>query len=220
MASKPPYGDVVSGTRPLAWSRSRLRGPHRVTTYFFAALLLLSASATIYLWRNPAAITVYSASADFPSFHQLQLSDLQAVEVISSEVPSDAVTRPESVVGRYTLSRLEAGSTVSLSRLGPRLSPGALLSPRLVSLQVQSGDLASGTVFRGDRVDVLLSSTATDGSPRNVLLREVLLLDVLSVGDEKKTVVLDLSPADESSLLDAGGTARIFILRVRPYVAP
>ena len=79
-------------------------------------------------------------------------------------------------------------------------------------------DIGGGTLERADRVRILLSSTSS-AEPRSGVI-EATVLDVKPGGGQpgQFVVICAFAAGDEGTLLAAGGTARIFFLRVGPVV--
>lgn len=221
-AGRALYGDAVSMPLLLAFARRKLGAPRRASTYFWLIVVVLSATGTLYLWKGADTVEVYTASVDLPVFHQLREGDLQSIRIPAFGRHPDVMSTSTKIVGRYTLVKIGKGAPLLGNRLGPALPRGELDGFQIASLPVAVSDLANGAISRGDRVDVILSSTATDGTPRSGVLRRVLVLDVQAVGTDSANAVLvvALSPADQSTLMSTGGTARIFVLLAVPYVAP
>jgi hypothetical protein len=216
------YGDMVSTPPLLTFARRKLGAPRRASRYFWLVVVLLSASSTLYLWKGADTVEVYAASVDLPAFHQLEDGDLQPLRLRDTGRQADVVRTNTKITGRYTLTKINSGAPLPGNRLGPALPRGELAGYQIASLPIATSDLANEAISRGDRADIILSSTATDGTPRNGALRRVLVLDVQTKGTDPANTVLvaALSPADASTLMNAGGTARIFALRIAPYVAP
>lgn len=204
-------------------TRRTLGAPRRASTYFWLGVLVLSACGGLYLWRGADMVEVYAASADLPAFHQLREGDLRPVRIRASGRPADVMTTNTKIIGRYTMARVSRDAPLLGNRLGPALPRGELAGFRIAGLPVATSDLANGVISRGDRVNAVLSSTATDGTPRSGMLRGIRVLDIQVVaGPESGGVILvtALTPTDEATLMNAGGTARIFVLLTAPYVAP
>jgi Flp pilus assembly protein CpaB len=205
----------MPGSHGSAASVPRRRS-HRASTYFLVGVLAICAAGGWYLWqRGLATRIVCVATADMPAYHQITMADVQRTEVPLSAIPSRATADPEDLVGRYTLVPARRGRPLDLADLGPRLPAGALSQQLVIGLPVSISDLADGAVVRGDRVDILLSSTAA-ASPRNGVLRRVLVLNVKSGGMQPGhfLIVCAIPDSEEYLLLLAGGTARIFVARV------
>jgi Flp pilus assembly protein CpaB len=186
------------------------------------AVLSACALGAGYLWfHSTRTRAVQVAAADLPAFHQITSADLSVTAVPLEEVPSRATSSSTALVGRYTLTPTRRGRPYNLDNLGPRLPANALADRVVISLATTTTDVGDGLVARGDTVDILLSSTSTD-HPRSGLLRQVLVLDVRpdAKRPDQVAVVCAVGRSDEMSLLDAGGTARLFIVRVTPSSSP
>jgi Flp pilus assembly protein CpaB len=212
----------VSTPPLLTFARKKLGAPRRASRYFWLVVVLLSAGSTLYLWKGADTVEVYTASVDLPAFHQLGDGDLRPVRIRAAGRQPDVMSTNTKITGRYTLTKVDSGAPLLGNRLGPALPRGELAGYQIASLPIAASDLANGAISRGDRVDIILSSTATDGTLRSGVLQRVLVLDVQAAGTDPANTVLvaTLSPADASTLMNAGGTARIFALRIAPYVAP
>lgn len=215
------YGVAMSSNQGSAVSTPRRR-PRRASTYFLIGVLAACAIGGWYLWqRGLTTRTVCVATADLPAYDQITPADVRKAELPSDEIPSQAVADPSELVGRYTLAAARRYRPIDLAELGPRLPSGTLAQQLVVGLPVSISEIAGGAVAPGDRVDILLSSTAAS-SPRNGVLRRVLVLDVKSGGNQpgQFVIVCAIPEMDEDTLLAAGGTARIFIARVPPGISP
>jgi Flp pilus assembly protein CpaB len=193
----------------------RRRRGHHASAYFLLFVMVLTASGGVYLWlQSRHTRVVWIATVDLAPYHQITRSDMRQVEVRSEHVPAGAAVRgPNSLIGRYPLAAVDRGQPFTLGRLGPPLPAGALAGHLVVGLQVSFSDIEGGTLSRGDRVDILLSSTAPQ-RPRSGVLGGAIVLDVKR--DHHRagqfTVVCAFQERYESVLLDTGGTARIFIV--------
>ena len=192
-----------------------IRRPHRASTYFFAVVIAVSAAGSLHLWRREAERhTAFVVGTDLPAYHQLRPDDLREVRVPRNRLPDRSVKNRAELTGRYVVLAVRRGGVISLNDLGPSLPPGTLSSRLLVALPANVADVGGGMVSRGNRVDLLLSSTAAE-SPRNAALRDVVVLDVKSLPGQAGNymVVYAVRRGDEPGLLSAGGTARVFIVR-------
>lgn len=198
--------------------RPQRRRAHRASTYFLIGVLLVCALGGWYLWyRGLAVRTVYVAARDLPTYHQITAADVQKSNVRSDQVPSQATAHMSDLVGGYTLVPVQRGRALSLNELGPKLPVGTLAKQLVVGLPASVSDIGGGAVARGDRVDILLSSTAANHA-RNGVLRGAVVLDVKPIGKQPSqfVIVCAFPASDEKILLAAGGTARIFVARVFP----
>lgn len=193
----------------MAW-RSR-----RASTYFLIGVAALSAGGTFYLWnRQEAKRTAFVAGTDLSPYHQLQAGDFRKTLVPGARLRERRATEPSQLAGRYVVTTVRQGQVISLNDLGPALPADTLRDRRLVALPATTADLGGGLVSRGDRVDLLLSSTQAE-SPRNAILHDVVVLDAKPTADRPGTytVIYAVRRTDEPALLTAGGTARVFIVR-------
>lgn len=191
--------------------RSRLRPPYRASVYFLLGVVALTAAGVWYLWpRTQVNHIVYAAVTDVPAYHQITAANIQKKEVPSGQAPGHTTANPDDLIGRYTLVATSRGQPFDLDELGPRLTPGILAAQIVVGLQATIADVDGGTIARGDHIDVLLSSTATQ-NPRDGVLPGALVLD-MKPGQPGQVVLVCAFPEKyENVLLAAGGTARIFV---------
>jgi Flp pilus assembly protein CpaB len=194
------------------------RRPRRASTYFLLAVFLASAAGGLYLWRGIGTRPVYAAAVDLPAFHQVGVSDVRLTQVRSSRLPAHATSDRNDLLGHYTLGAIRQDHPFDVDHLGPVVPAGALDGQLVTGLTASAAEVGGGTFARGDRIDILLSSTESAVSSQNSVLKQVLVLDVKPVGKQLGSFVLisALSRLDESKLLAAGGTARVFVLRVSP----
>jgi hypothetical protein len=200
----------------------RIRRPLRASTYFWLLVLLACAGGGIYLWRGIGTREVYGADIDLPAYHQIAQSDVRKIRLRSTDVPNHATDNRNDLIGRYTLGEVRQDRPFETDNLGPILTGVELSKLRIVGLPASAADTNGGTLARGDRIDILLSSTAVNGGAHSATLSGVVVIDVRPDDNQSGKFVLmsGLSVADEAKLLSAGGTARIFILRVAPYTPP
>lgn len=191
-------------------------GPHRASAYFVITVLTLSVAGVWYLWpQKPETRIVCVAAADLPAYDQITRADIHLAAVQSDQVPTDATADPASLVERYTLAGEQRDQPFDPGDLGPRLASGALTAQVIVGLPMLRSDIDGGAIERGDRIDLLLSSTAAQ-NPRSEILPGATVLDVKSDGRRTRQVVVVCAFAQryENTLLAAGGTARIFVALV------
>jgi Flp pilus assembly protein CpaB len=209
----------VSGGSGVRIDALGLRRPRRASTYFLLGVVLVCIGGGVYLWWGVGSREIYAAAVDLPAYHQITQADVRLTPVRSSDVPPDATADRDDLIGHYTLSEVRQDRPFHVDQLGPELTAGALNGQRIAALTASATEVGGGILRRGDRVDVLLSSTASVENPRNGILRQVLILDLRS-DDKQAVLVLALSTGDEETLLTAGGTARIFVARVASHNPP
>jgi Flp pilus assembly protein CpaB len=151
---------------------------------------------------------------DLAAYHQLKSEDVLEIRISRDRLPDSFAKNRSQLVGRYVVTSARRGRAISLNSLGPVLPADILSDRRLIALPATTADTGSGMLARGDRVDLLLSSTVAE-SPRNAVLRDVVVLDIKQLANQpgNLSVVYAVRRSDEPGLLAAGGTARVFILR-------
>jgi pilus assembly protein CpaB len=116
------------------------------------------------------------------------------------DLDPDAITDKKSVVGRYTLITIPAGSVLTASKVGEigsfalpaRLPPGM----RAISIAIDRVKGVSGLIQPGDRVDVIAvpPRVGIETPIGSAILRGAL---VLAVGNETETAQATPSPGNE-----------------------
>lgn len=197
-------------------ARSRAIGRFRLSRLALTIGLILAAGGTLYLANVRRTIDAYVAATDLPAYHQIEERDLRRTAVSTGEVPGDPVLDKDAVIGRYTLAPERQDQPLRRSSLGPTLAIGALDRLGIVALDRDAETSVGGTVRPGDRVDVLLSSTAP-GPAAGRVLSNVLVLDVR---DTPAAVVLAVSVAQEQQLSVARGSSHPILVRRVPYRRP
>jgi Flp pilus assembly protein CpaB len=178
-------------------------------------VVVLGVAGGGYLWwRDSERRQVWVASADFPAYRQLSRTDVRLAWVRASALPRDPLSKDAVVLGRYSLAAAGRGKALSAAAVGPALPVGSLQGRSVVSLSASAADIGGALVARGGRIDVLLSSTATE-EPRSGVMNDAIVLDVRPLGGQPDAyiVVLGVPASSESVLLAAGGTAKMFFVR-------
>lgn len=163
---------------------------------------------------------IYTAARDLPAYHQVSQSDVRTSRIRSSDSPAHSTENRADLVGHYTTTAVAQDRPFNLDNIGPLLPTNSLSGRSIVGLTAPA-DSVKGIVARGDRIDVLVASTATV-SPHNGLLRQILALDVKTgnSGEASLTVVCAISQSDQSMLLSTTGTGRVLVVRSTPYSFP
>jgi Flp pilus assembly protein CpaB len=146
-------------------------------------LFALGAGATTFFVANtakseaPAPIptsSVVVAAREIPPKTQITTADLKLVKMNTEVVPPAALTRPEDVVGRITLTSISVGEPILPTKLGgangqvfvviPADALGETGAPkpgspnyRAMSISVADPQAAGGSIQPGDIVDILFS---------------------------------------------------------------
>ncbi len=190
----------------------------------------------------PAPPAVLVAARDIPLGSLLRDGDLRWQEWAGPEVPVGFVARdpanPDSAVYLGAVARrgFVVGEPVQAGYLvkpGERGFLAAVLTPghRAVAVSVDATSAASGLIWPGDRVDVILTQTFDDGTSRptrkavgETVLRDVRVLSIDQTFQETatsgggtlpaelrvpRTVTLEASPADAERIAVAAGLGRL-----------
>jgi pilus assembly protein CpaB len=128
-------------------------------------------------------VTVVLASADVPRFTTLSADALRTREYPKDLVPPGALTRPEDVAGRVTLTALVKDEPVLESKLAARgtgrgMAPGIPHGMRAYT--IQTANMAAGVagfILPGNKVDVLMTMTSGDSAITLLQGVEVLAVD-------------------------------------------
>ncbi|MFC0550849.1 SAF domain-containing protein [Planotetraspora thailandica] len=179
--------------------------------FTLACVIIVGGVAVLIGFRHPSK--VYVATADLPAFHRITERDVRLQEMPEGDLPQGSMKNLDSLVGRYTLTRLAKDKPFDEPSLGPLLAPGSLDGLLFAPVEATPESTLGNRLTRGDRVNVLLSST-TD-KPTSAELTDVLVVDVT-----KEVVVIGITPAQSKTLLRALGTNRISIVRLRAYARP
>jgi hypothetical protein len=212
-----PYGIRMSSSNGSA-AVGLLARPRPASIYFLIMVLAACATGGWYLWhRELITRTLCVATTEIPPYHQITMADVRKIVVSAKSTPAGSTGDPDALIGRYALAAVPQNHVFLRSNLGPRLRSGALARQLIVGLPATPADLAAGAVAPGDRVDILLSSTAVN-DPRDGVLQGALVLDVKP--DSKQptqfVIVCAITERDEGILLTVGGTAHIFIAIFSP----
>lgn len=182
---------------------------------FLVVVMVTGIAGAGYLWlRDNERRQVWVASVDLPAYRQLSLADVRLAWVRAGELPRDPLTKDAVVLGRYGLTAVDRGKPLSAAELGPALLGVSLQGRSVVSLPASTADIGGALIARGGRINVLLSSTASEG-PRSGVLNDAIVLDVRPLGKQPDAyiVVLGVPASTESVLLAAGGTAKFIFVR-------
>ncbi len=153
--------------------------------------------------------------------------DLEIVEVGVDYVPVGALSNLEYVVGSVVQERLLVGDFVRTERLavpgtGHGLTATIASGMRALALDLTDGELVSGFVEPGDRVDVIVTYPEHEGAPPETLtlLQSV---DVLAIGTRVSqtasgeelhapNITLAVTPEDAEKLTHASAEAHPYLV--------
>ena len=146
-------------------------------------LFAVGAGATTFFVANtakseaPAPIPTSSiivAAREIPPKTQITTADLKLVKMNTEVVPPSALTKPEDVVGKITITSISVGEPILLSKLGGANGAVFVVFPadaletngaikvgapnyRAMSITVSDAQAAGGFIQPGDIVDILFS---------------------------------------------------------------
>jgi hypothetical protein len=161
--------------------------------------------------RAQHGVMVWVPRRELPAFHQLSLEDLVARQLPSGSVAPSAIREKRALIGRYTLTRAGLGQPLPEDRLGPALSSGVLDRSIIVGIGMSSSSFAN-RLERGSTVDLLLPSRRNRLPADPVLLRNIVVLDVLSAEGGVGSVVAAVPRGQRQALLEVAITTPMVIL--------
>ena len=190
------------------------RRPLSLGLIAWLSVLTLGITGAVYLQSNDDSAEVWVADVALPAFHQITSDDLQLRRIDRSNDDPQFFTTAEkdSLVGAYTLTRVEQGSPLEASVLGPRLPPNSM-DGLAVALDYSAETTLAGRLSRGDVADLYI----LDSSKETRVVAGVLVLDIESKGTP--AVVIDVAEGEIDTAVEAVGT-QIVLVRTRPYSEP
>ena len=133
-------------------------------------LAALGVGVVVYMQAEQAAeiakrtptVEVVVATADLPERVPVPASAVTVAKVPAEVVPVDAATKPNTVVGKYPLTRIFKNEVVIQTKLADtsgKTGPSFTLKEGMVALTYAGSDLLTmtGAIRPGDRVDILLT---------------------------------------------------------------
>ena len=171
---------------------------------------------------------VATAEVNLPVGTQLKPEMIKSVSFLEDSLPPGSFSDPNELVGRIVIAPLERKELILESRLAPkdvkRGGMAAILKPgkRAISIAGNKALGVSGLVNPGDRVDILLTTTAEKGQINKTIFENVLILATgaqLSKNSEGKTspvdsYTLEVTPEQAEKVILAESTGKIhFALR-------
>jgi pilus assembly protein CpaB len=127
---------------------------------------------------------------------ELGATMLQEIPWPSEALPSAAFAKISDILGagpRFVLAAMEPNEPVlalKITGAGQRATLSALVRPGMKAVTIRVNDVegVGGFVLPGDRVDVVLTSTKSNGSPTSdVVLQNARVLAVDQIADERTT---------------------------------
>jgi Flp pilus assembly protein CpaB len=172
--------------------------------------------------------TAYDAAAEGPtSAYAVVTADIDAGDTLSTDdlavVAVDlppaqrrrSFTDVDLLAGATALGPLDAGQLVQSSDVAKPLGGSGLAS---ISIPVESARALNGELQRGDRVDVIVTTTAggtpeTDTVSTAALVVDALAGDVALGGSGEVTVELAVPPEDLEAVAQAGAAGTVTLAR-------
>jgi len=183
----------------------------RASRAAFLVVATVLAGGLTYLLLTSGTEVVYVANRDLPAYHQITQEDVRQFPMNRGQIPDDAVRDRDVLLNRYTLVAILQDHSFQKGQLGPKLPPNSLATP-IFALAANGQTTIAGRLARGDRVDVIVSSS----SRPNLRLTQVLVVDV--VDGPNAAVVLGVTETQSTELTAATGATTVGIIRVQPYV--
>jgi pilus assembly protein CpaB len=212
-----------------------------VVPIVLALLVAVVASVLIYKWMKkqtaPKEVAkieevklkeAATAEVNLPVGTQLKAEMIKSVSFLEDSLPPGSFSDPNELVGRVVIAPLERQELILESRLAPkdvkRGGMAAILKPgkRAISIAGNKNLGVSGLVNPGDRVDILLTTTAGKGKINKTIFENVLILATgaqLSKNPEGKTspvdsYTLEVTPEQAEKVILAASEGKIhFALR-------
>ena len=140
------------------------------------------------------------------------------------QVPKNAVRDlGDFAKGRTSVARVRKGSPILWNHLTDAPGGGFVLIPkgfRVMSIKEEVGDVATGQVLPGDRINVIGHFRVKDTKVVKTIVRDAVIFSVDSrrdakVNAEKQTVALLLKPADVEKVIVARSMGKLQ-LKLRP----
>lgn len=194
------------------------------------ALLVLSGLARSFQ-KAPVveSVRVVAAGKDIAPGCRLGFTCLHYLNIPRNYWSPQMVTSYPDVVGRVATAYIPAGEPIVTSRLlsaGKGLSPAVNVNERAITLKLADDALVDHSICPGDRVDVIATSTASNGKKytrticQNLLVllsvpKEIVLSDKLRNAEQNK-ITLAAAPADTEKLAQATETGRLRLVLRNP----
>jgi pilus assembly protein CpaB len=161
---------------------------------------------------GPSARVVVAAR-DLAAGTELAAADLRVVSMPSGIVPGGASGRAAGLIGRVAAGAIRRGEALTDARVvGPGLTAGLDSDETAVPVRIADPD-AAALVRTGDRVDVLGTPVAPDGTQATTgqtvtVAAAVRVLAVLRSRDPADGVMLVVATGQDAARTLAGATAR------------
>lgn len=201
---------------------------------------LASMGAYNYLKQQEKKTTVTAvqqlvvSTVDVPVGAKLDIAQMKSVPMPTESYPPGGYKDPKELAGRFVVRYISAGDHITESKLVPKEgnSSGVMTyiipkGHRAVTVAVNEVAGVAGFLSPNNRVDVVLTTTLSNGAAGDTLskivLQNVPILATGQVTEQKEgkpavapTVTMDLSPEDAEKLVHAShkGTLQLLLRNV------
>lgn len=156
----------------------------RTKVLITAAIMGLLTAGLVYLFLTRQAkaasrpTPAVVARENIPIGSIIDVDMVEVKELPRNEIPPDAATGPEMVIGRVAAVEIGRGQIVRISSIAPksRLSQRIPQSMRAVTVGIDPVTGVGGFLEPGDHVDVIGTFNVDGGTLTKVVLQDVLLL--------------------------------------------
>jgi pilus assembly protein CpaB len=187
---------------------------------------LAAAILAVQFLRSAArTVTVLVAAKEIPAFTELVPNMFTARQVPVSAVPSDAMTSPSALNGRFNRSLLLEGEVMRQGDLAQATTEGGWLSAKLTetgvpgtrafSVTVDNTTGVGGTVEVGDKVDVVATVKLEQANGSGTIFAKVIaagapvLHKTAADSSGKYSVILQVTPSQAEAIAFAQMTGNL-----------
>jgi len=197
-----------------------------------AAMVMTQRFLTVPVVEKPKGATVVVAAIDIKPGERVTEQVIKTVDWPQENLPANAVTKPEDVIGRSVRFPIAANEVVTSIKIaadgiGPGLEPIIDEGMRAMSLPIKTHESAAGFIKPGSKVDVVMISRGNnDGGRAKTILQNVRVIAVnhsISENPEEaqKGTVIEmitflLNPMDAESLALAQNTGSLQLVLRNP----
>jgi SAF domain len=146
---------------------------------------------------------------NLPAFHIISARDVRAVRLPASQVPHDALATANSVIGRVTLTEIDASMPVTESKLGPVVN-GPAGGLTVIGTSATAAMALNGRLHAGDRIGIFARKGRCE-HPDAIAL----VLSVDRVNSSERPYILIVSLPDRTSriVIERLSTGTAWIVR-------
>lgn len=196
-----------------------------------AAMVMTQRFLTVPVVEKPKGASVIVAAIDIKPGERVTEQVIKTLEWPQENLPANAITKPEDVIGRSVRFPIAANEVVTTLKIaadgvGPGLEPIIEDGMRAMSVPIKTHESAAGFIKPGSKVDVVMISRGNDGGRAKTILQNVRVIAVnhsISENPEEaqKGTVIEmitflLSPMDAESLALAQSTGSLQLVLRNP----